>query len=80
MQPLADVVRQPADRQDVAGTVKRERVLGRKTLVSPDLVVDGFRRGRRSEKGGAVWRAANRAYSTMISQRRRQITEVQPLA
>src|ERR1019366_2907037 len=39
--PLANVVRQPADRQDVTGAVKRQRVAARQALVRHHFVMNG---------------------------------------
>ena len=37
---LAHVIGQPTDRQDVSGTIKCQRIVGRQPLLSHDFVVD----------------------------------------
>ncbi len=45
VQPLANVIGQPADRQDIAGAIERQRVVGREPLLRHDFVVDGSQAG-----------------------------------
>src|SRR5664279_3122113 len=60
--PLANVVRQPTDRQDVTRAVERKRVVSRQTLVSHHLVVNWLQasvvglKGMKLLGGGCVLR------------------------
>ena len=64
VQPLAHVVGQPPDSEDVARAIERHRVIFGETLFGHDLVVDGPQpRDRRSEKGASFldcWSAMQR--------------------
>jgi hypothetical protein len=70
VQALANMIRQPPDRQDVAGTVERQRIVGREPLLCHDLVVNGSQAGVVGLKRMKLLGAGRiRHNSSMITQR-----------